>query len=96
MSQPCNMSHFEKFENSGMTRDVKNSNFGFIFEAMTNSPKFELLQGCDITHVTNNLYFFARYGPNICRRIFYICVNWHSMPVLLCLTECKNSLISAQ
>ena len=38
MSQPCNMSHFEKIENSGMTCGVKNSNFGFIFEARTKSP----------------------------------------------------------
>ena len=38
MSQPCNMSHFEKIDNSGMTCGVKSSNFGFIFEARTKSP----------------------------------------------------------
>ena len=37
MSQPCNMSHFEKIKNSGMTCGVKNSNFGFIFEDRTKS-----------------------------------------------------------
>ena len=31
MSQPCNMSYFEKIENSVLTCGVKNSNFGFIF-----------------------------------------------------------------
>ena len=36
MSQPCNMSHFEKIDNSGMTCGVKSSNFGFIFEPRTN------------------------------------------------------------
>ena len=38
MSQPCNMSHFEKIENFGMNCGVKSSNFGFIFEARTKSP----------------------------------------------------------
>ena len=37
MSQPCNMSQFEKIENSVMNCGVKNSNFGFIFEAGTKS-----------------------------------------------------------
>ena len=38
MSQPCNMSHFENIENSGIPRGIQNSNFGFIFEARTKSP----------------------------------------------------------
>ena len=38
MSQPCNMSHFEKIDKTGMSYGVKNSNFGVIFEAGTKSP----------------------------------------------------------
>ena len=34
--------------------------------------KCDMLQGCDMSHLTNNLYFFAWNGPNICRKIFYI------------------------
>ena len=46
MSQPCNMSHFEKIENSDMTCSVKNSNFNLIFELRTKS-----------LHDVQNIYF---------------------------------------
>ena len=38
MSQHCNMSHFEKFANFGMTCGVKKSNIGYIFDARKKSP----------------------------------------------------------
>ena len=38
MSQHCNMSHFEKFANFGMTCGVQKSNIGYIFEARKKSP----------------------------------------------------------
>ena len=43
-----------------------------VMPEFSNFSKCDMLQGCDMSHVTNNLYFFAWYGPNICRRIFYI------------------------
>ena len=38
MSQHCNMSHFEKFANFGMTYGVKKSNIGYIFDVRKKSP----------------------------------------------------------
>ena len=38
MSQHCNMSHFEKFANFGMTCGLKKSNIGYIFYARKKSP----------------------------------------------------------
>ena len=38
MLQHCNMSHFEKFANFGMTCGVKKLNIGYIFYARKKSP----------------------------------------------------------
>ena len=38
MLQHCNMSHFEKFANFGMTYGVKKSDIGYIFDARKKSP----------------------------------------------------------
>ena len=83
MSQLCNMSHFEKTENFGETCGVKNSNFGFIFEARTKSSHdvrkntffSDVMRGfCPGFKNEAKIWLF---DTTIYARIFYFLKMWH-------------------